>query len=101
MAVFDWRAFRSRRVSASQTSPFGLTGTQWRIWAPQPGSSPTIWLRSLDRSDPAVKLAGTEGALPGILWSHDSRFVAFVADGKLSQGCCSRSIPPRTFPQFR
>ena len=55
-------------------------------------SSPTIWLRSLDRSDP-VKLAGTEGTLPGIFWSHDSRFVAFVADGKLRKVAVAGGSP--------
>jgi eukaryotic-like serine/threonine-protein kinase len=56
------------------------------------GSSPTIWLRSLDRSDP-VKLAGTEGTLPGVFWSHDSRFVAFVADGKLRKVAVAGGSP--------
>ncbi len=40
-----------------------------------------IWVRSLDALEPRA-LPGTEGALRPI-WSPDSRFVAFVADGKL------------------
>ncbi len=40
-----------------------------------------IWIRPLDALE-ARPLAGTDGALRPI-WSPDSRFVAFVADGKL------------------
>lgn len=49
--------------------------------AAPPGRPPTIWLRSLDRSQPH-RLPGTEGA-SGIFWSHDSRFLAFISSGRL------------------
>ena len=43
----------------------------------------TIWIRSLDALD-ARSLAGTEGVLRPF-WSPDSRFLAFVAGGKLKK----------------
>ena len=56
-----WRAFNHDGVPVTDiaVSPDGRTIAY--LGAPA-GSSPTIWLRSLDRSDP-VKLAGTEGTL--------------------------------------
>jgi Tol biopolymer transport system component len=49
--------------------------------AGEPGGRRQIWIRSLDQLEPRP-LPGTEGALRPI-WSPDSRFVAFVAGGKL------------------
>jgi Tol biopolymer transport system component len=45
------------------------------------GGRRQIWIRALDQLE-ARPLAGTEGALRPI-WSPDSRFIAFVAGGKL------------------
>jgi len=47
----------------------------------EPSGRRQLWLRPLDQLE-ARPLAGTEGALRPI-WSPDSRFVAFVAGGKL------------------
>jgi eukaryotic-like serine/threonine-protein kinase len=43
----------------------------------------TLWLRSLDREF-SRELTGTEGATTPF-WSHDSRFIAFYAQGKLKK----------------
>jgi Tol biopolymer transport system component len=47
-----------------------------------PGSSPAIWLRSLDHAA-SRRVAATEGASTGFFWSPDSRFLAFVSGGRL------------------
>ena len=49
--------------------------------ASEPNGRRQIWVRSLDQLE-ARPLSGTEGALRPI-WSPDSRFIAFVAGGKL------------------
>ena len=46
-----------------------------------PGSQPQIWVRSLDSTD-VRPLAGSD-SVSGLFWSHDSRFIAFGANGKL------------------
>jgi serine/threonine protein kinase/Tol biopolymer transport system component len=51
--------------------------------AEAPGARPMLWLRSMDRVD-ARQLAGTEGAQDP-MWSPDSRWIAFDADGKLKK----------------
>ena len=58
-------------------------GTTLVFVAEAPGAAPTLWLRSLDRVAPR-QLAGTDGA-QGPFWSPDSRWIAFVADGKLKK----------------
>ena len=45
--------------------------------------SPLLWVRSLD-ADAAQSLVGTEGATYPF-WSPDSRFIAFLAQGKLKK----------------
>jgi Tol biopolymer transport system component len=56
-------------------------GAQLAFVAAHGGRSSEVWVRRLD-STQAQPLAGTEGAsFP--FWSHDSRFVAFFAAGKL------------------
>jgi eukaryotic-like serine/threonine-protein kinase len=51
--------------------------------AEAPGARPMLWLRSLDRVD-ARRLAGTEDAQDP-MWSPDSRWIGFFADGKLKK----------------
>ena len=51
--------------------------------AQSPGAKPTLWLRSLD-SLGARQLAGTDDAQDPI-WSPDSRWIGFFADGKLKK----------------
>ena len=53
-----------------------------------------LWLRSLDSVE-SRPLAGTEGAVTGSLWSPDSRFVGFVAQGKLKKVAVAGG-PPQT-----
>jgi serine/threonine protein kinase/Tol biopolymer transport system component len=48
-----------------------------------PGARPTLWLRSLDHMS-ARQLPGTEDA-QNPTWSPDSRWISFVADGKLKK----------------
>jgi len=47
------------------------------------GATPMLWLRSLERVS-ARQLPGTEGA-QNPMWSPDSRWIAFYADGKLKK----------------
>ena len=42
----------------------------------------SIWIQSQDRSEPR-RLEGTEGALSTFFWSFDSRYLAFVKEGKM------------------
>jgi Tol biopolymer transport system component len=51
--------------------------------AQAPGARPMLWLRSMDQVS-ARQLAGTEDAQDPI-WSPDSRWIAFFADGKLKK----------------
>jgi len=51
--------------------------------AEAPGTRPMLWVRSLDQVS-ARRLDGTEGA-ESPLWSPDSRWVGFFADGKLKK----------------
>jgi Tol biopolymer transport system component len=51
--------------------------------AEAPGARPTLWLRSMDQMG-ARQLAGTEDAEDPI-WSPDSRWIGFFADGKLKK----------------
>ena len=41
-----------------------------------------VWVRALDAAQPRA-LSGTEGARRSVFWSPDSRFVAYVGEGKL------------------
>jgi serine/threonine protein kinase/Tol biopolymer transport system component len=47
------------------------------------GARPVLWLRSMDQVG-ARQLAGTEDA-QGPMWSPDSRWIGFFADGKLKK----------------
>jgi len=51
--------------------------------ATQAGARPLLWVRPLDR-EAAYPLPGTEGANQPF-WSPDSRFLAFLADGRLKK----------------
>src|SRR5262249_13751430 len=51
--------------------------------ADAPGGRPMLWLRSMDHVS-ARQLAGTEDAQDP-MWSPDSRWIGFFADGKLKK----------------
>jgi serine/threonine protein kinase len=51
--------------------------------AEAPGGRPMLWLRSMDQVS-AHQLAGTENAQDP-MWSPDSRWIGFFADGKLKK----------------
>jgi eukaryotic-like serine/threonine-protein kinase len=51
--------------------------------AETPGDKPMLWVRSMDRLGPR-QLAGTEDAQDP-LWSPDSRWIAFFANGELKK----------------
>ncbi len=51
--------------------------------AEAPGAKPMLWVRSIDRLEPR-QLAGTEDAQDP-LWSPDSRWIAFFANGELKK----------------
>jgi serine/threonine protein kinase len=60
-------------------------GRQLAFIAYEPGATWQIWMRSLDSVE-AHPLAGTEGAVPpGAFWSPDSRYIGFVAGGRLQK----------------
>jgi eukaryotic-like serine/threonine-protein kinase len=66
------------------------------------GASPMLWVRSLDQMD-ARRLAGTEDAQDPF-WSPDSRWIAFVADGKLKKvpaGGGATQVITQTSTDFR
>jgi eukaryotic-like serine/threonine-protein kinase len=44
---------------------------------------PMIWVRALDTEEEARPLAGTENAFNTLIWSPDSRALAFASGGKL------------------
>ena len=65
------------------------------------GGQNVLWVRPL-ASVHARSLAGSEGAVGGFFWSHDSRFIGFFADGKLkkidvrggpAQTLCDATLP--------
>ena len=68
-------------VSAVGPPALSPDGRKLAFDAGEPSGRRQIWVRSLDQLE-ARPLPGTEGALRPI-WSPDSRFVAFVAGGKL------------------
>jgi Tol biopolymer transport system component len=51
-----------------------------------------IWLRPTGSETPQ-KLPGTEGANTGLFWSPDSRYLGFVADGKLKKADVLGGLP--------
>jgi Tol biopolymer transport system component len=80
-------------VSAVGTPAVSPDGRLIAFDVDERGGRQRIWVRSLDQLE-ARPLAGTEGALRPI-WSPDSRFVAFVAGGKLRKVDISGG-PPQT-----
>ena len=68
-------------VSAVGPPALSPDGRKLAFDAGEPNGRRQIWVRSLDQLE-ARALPGTEGALRPI-WSPDSRFVAFMAGGKL------------------
>jgi Tol biopolymer transport system component len=52
--------------------------------AQPPNENRALWMRPIG-SETAQKLSGTENVSGGPAWSPDSRFVAFLADGKLKK----------------
>jgi Tol biopolymer transport system component len=68
-------------VSAVGPPALSPDGRKLAFDAADVGGRRQIWMRPLDQLE-ARPLAGTEGALRPI-WSPDSRFVAFMAGGKL------------------
>jgi Tol biopolymer transport system component len=64
-----------------QISPDG----QRLAYQAQPGDEKrAIWVRTVS-GDTAQKLSGTEDVTAGPVWSPDSRYLAFFADGKLKK----------------
>jgi eukaryotic-like serine/threonine-protein kinase len=59
----------------------------------QPGERPSVWVRALDAAQSRA-LPGTEGASQPV-WSPDSRWVAFYADGRVKKISPSGG-PPQT-----
>ena len=62
----------------------------------QPGERPSLWIRALDAVE-SQALPGTEGASAPV-WSADSRWVAFYADGKVKKIGPSGG-PPQTIAE--
>ena len=62
----------------------------------QPGERPSLWIRALDAVE-SQALPGTEGASAPV-WSSDSRWVAFYADGKVKKISQSGG-PPQTIAE--
>src|SRR5262249_55347027 len=56
------------------------------------GGRNVLWVRSLDALE-ARALLGTEGAGDRAIWSPDSRFIGFVAEGKLKKVPVSGGAP--------
>jgi Tol biopolymer transport system component len=87
----DTRVFRSAFAPpANLAGPVGgrlavsPDGRRLAFVAPASGSRATmLWIRSLDGLS-AQPLAGTEGGLAPF-WSPDSRFIGFVAEGRLKK----------------
>ena len=67
----------------SRTPAFSVSPDGQRLaFLARAGSSPSIWLRTLDALD-AAPISGTEGASGPPAWSPDGAFLAFFADDKL------------------
>jgi serine/threonine protein kinase len=68
-------------ISFPSVSPDG----QRIAFVAQPPDEPrSIWIRSIG-SDSVQKLPRSENATTNMFWSPDSRFLAFIADGKLNK----------------
>ena len=83
----------ARRISARRDAlpcrPTDAASRSWRDGVPP--DCPLLWVRPLD-AVVAQSLAGTEGATYPF-WSPDSRFVAFLAQGKLKKIDVSGGAP--------
>ena len=59
-------------------------GRKLAFFATAKGSTQMVWIRSLDSRE-ARPLIGTEGAANTLIWSPDSRYLAFPSGGKLKK----------------
>jgi Tol biopolymer transport system component len=78
-------------VGAPRISP---DGKMVAFSAAEKGGSPQIWVRPMDALKAHV-LPGTDGAQYRPFWSPDSRFIGFIAHGKL-QKVGLTGAPPQT-----
>ncbi len=78
-------------VGAPRVSP---DGKMVAFSAAEKGGSPQIWVRPMDALKAHV-LPGTDGAQYRPFWSPDSRFIGFIAHGKL-QKVGLTGAPPQT-----
>jgi serine/threonine protein kinase len=76
---------------AGQSFAISPDGTRVAFVAPDAAGRDLLWVRQLS-SDEAQPLSGTEQA-NGPFWSHDSRHLAFVAQGRLKRIDASGGTP--------
>jgi Tol biopolymer transport system component len=76
---------------AGQSFAISPDGNRIAFVAPDAAGRDLLWLRQLS-SDEAQPLSGTEQA-NGPFWSHDSRHIAFVAQGRLKRIDASGGTP--------
>jgi len=69
-------------------------GRQLAFLAPGPDGRSLVWVRALDSLEPHP-LRGTENVLVPIVWSPDSRFIAFQSGSKLKKIDISGGRPPQ------
>jgi eukaryotic-like serine/threonine-protein kinase len=81
----------SNSATGAYVSPDGR-----RIAFPAAGQSDrtVIWIHSLDSLE-SRPVAGTDGVVSPLIWSPDSRFIAFAAQGKVKKVAASGG-PPQT-----
>jgi predicted Ser/Thr protein kinase len=77
------------QVESPRISP---DGRHIAFWGTSDDGTRRIWLRAVDDLD-AHPLAGTEDAQVRPFWSPDSRYLAFMADGKLKKISISGGPP--------
>jgi Tol biopolymer transport system component len=76
--------FEIRLPAGALTFTFSPDGRQLAFLAPGTDGRNLVWIRALDSLEPRP-LPGTENVLVPVIWSPDSRFIAFQSGSKLKK----------------
>jgi eukaryotic-like serine/threonine-protein kinase len=91
--------FEIQLPAGALTFMLSPNGRQMAFLAPGPDGRNVVWIRALDSLEPHP-LRGTENILVPIVWSPDSRFIAFQTGNKLKKIDISGGPPQEVCDAF-